>query len=106
MRKLFTSVVVVLTITWAVGLAAFVPTAQAVSLSSGDLIKGSLPAVYYYGADAKRYVFPDVKTYETWYGSDFSSVKTITDTELATIPIGGNVTYRPGESMIKIQSDP
>ncbi len=106
MRKLFTSVVVVLTITWAVGLAAFVPTAQAVSLSSGDLIKGSLPAVYYYGADAKRYVFPDVKTYETWYGSDFSAVKTITDTELATIPIGGNVTYRPGESMVKIQSDP
>ena len=105
MRKLFTSVVVVLTITWAVGLAAFVPTAQAVALSSGDLIKASLPAVYYYGADAKRYVFPDVKTYDTWY-VDFSTVKTITDEELAMIPIGGNVTYRPGVNMIKINTDP
>jgi hypothetical protein len=105
MKKLFTSVVVVLTITWAVGLAAFVPTAQAVALNSGDLIKASLPAVYYYGADAKRYVFPDVKTYQTWY-SNFSSVKTITDTELAMIPIGGNVTYRPGAKMLKINTDP
>jgi hypothetical protein len=105
MRKLFTSAVVVLTIIWAVGLAAFVPTAQAVALNSGDLIKASLPAVYYYGADAKRYVFPDEKTYKTWYG-DFSSVITITDEELAMIQIGGNVTYRPGVKMIKITTDP
>ncbi|MFC1598725.1 beta strand repeat-containing protein [Patescibacteria group bacterium] len=105
LSKLFTITVVVLTITWAVGLAAFVPTAQAVSLTSGDLIKASLPAVYYYGADGSRYVFPNEKTYMTWY-SDFSSVVTVTDDELAAIPIGGNVTYRPGIKMLKIQTDP
>ncbi len=105
LRKIFTWSVVVLTIFWAVGLAAFVPVAQAATLSSGDLIKASLPAVYYYGADGSRYVFPDEKTYMTWY-SDFSTVKTITDGELAAIPIGGNVTYRPGTKMVKITTDP
>lgn len=62
-------------------------------------------AVYYYGADGKRYVFPNDRTYFTWY-SDFSSIVTVTATELAAIPIGGNVTYRPGFKMVKIQTDP
>src|SRR3989338_1021732 len=79
--------------------------ARAASLSPGDLIKASFPAVYYYGGDGKRYVFPNEKTYNTWY-SDFSSVKKITDAELAAVAIGGNVTYRPGVRMIKITSDP
>jgi len=104
-KRIFTVSVVVLTIFWAVGLAAFVPTAQATTVSSGDLIKASLPAVYYYGADGKRYVFPDQKTYMTWY-SDFSGVKTITDGELAAISIGGNVTSKPGVKMVKITTDP
>jgi hypothetical protein len=104
-KRIFTVGVVVLTIFWAVGLAAFVPTAQAVTISSGDLIKASLPAVYYYGADGKRYVFPDQKTYMTWY-PDFSGVKTITDGELAAISIGGNVTSKPGAKMVKITTDP
>lgn len=103
LRKLFTTSVVVMTIFWAVGLAAFVPTAQAAS--SGDLIKASLPAVYYYGADNQRYVFPDQKTYMTWY-DDFSGVVTISDEELAAIPIGGNVTAKPGAKMVKITTDP
>lgn len=80
------------------------PSALA-SISFGDLIKASTPAVYYYGFDGKRYVFPNEKTYKTWY-SDFSAVETITDDELAAIPIAGNVTYRPGMKMIKIQTDP
>lgn len=80
-------------------------TASAATLSAGDLIKASSASVYYYGGDGKRYVFPNEKTYTTWY-SGFSSVKTITDSELAAIAIGGNVTYRPGVKMIKITSDP
>ena len=104
-KKIFTVGVVVLTIFWAIGLAAFVPTAQATTFTSGDLIKASLPAVYYYGADGKRYVFPNEPTYKTWY-ADFSGVKTITDGELATIQIGGNVTDKPGVKMVKITTDP
>lgn len=33
-------------------------------------------------------------------------MKTISESDLAAIQIGGNVTYRPGTRMIKIQSDP
>lgn len=62
-------------------------------------------AVYYCGRDGKRYVFPQARVYDSWY-DDFSAVQTITDVELAAIPIGGNVTYKPGSVMVKIQSDP
>ena len=72
---------------------------------SGTLIKGSLPAVYYCGANGKRYVFVNDKAYFSWY-PDFSTVQIVSDATLANIMIGGNITYRPGSRMIKIQSDP
>lgn len=73
---------------------------------SGSRIKIALSkAVYYCGADGKRYVFPNDKTYYTWY-ANFSGVTTVSDATLASIPLGGNVTYRPGVKMVKIQSDP
>ncbi len=75
-------------------------------LSPGDLIRGeTFPAVYYYAVDGFRYVFPNDKTYFTWY-DDFDDVKWISDSDLTKIQIGGNVTYRPGVKMIKITSDP
>lgn len=98
--------VLVSVIAWSIGLAALLtPIAAVISAESGDLIKASQAAVYYYGADGKRYVFPNQKTYNTWY-PDFSGVITITDEELAAIPIGGNVTYKPGVKMVKITTDP
>ncbi len=105
-RKAFTAAVVAATIAWSISLSAFLAplTAQA-TVMSGSLIKASLPAVYYVGADGKRYVFPNEKTYKTWY-ADFSTVQVITDAQLATYAIGGNVTYRPGIKMVKIQTDP
>lgn len=73
---------------------------------SGDLIRGtSFSAVYYMGADGFRYVFPNDKTYFTWY-SNFDTVKFLSDADLAKIQMGGNVTYKPGSKMIKINSDP
>ncbi len=75
-------------------------------LEAGDLFRGpTFSAVYYYGADGFRYVFPNDKTYFTWY-SDFSNIKWVTDTDLGRIQIGGNVTYKPGVRMIKINTDP
>ncbi len=75
-------------------------------LVSGDLVRGeSFSAVYYLGADGFRYVFPNEKTYYTWY-SDFSTVKQISDDQLGTIQIGGNVTYKPNSKMVKINTDP
>jgi hypothetical protein len=106
LKKVFSSFVSMTTILWSVGgTLAFPNVASAATLNAGDLIKASGPAVYYYAANGKRYVFPNEKTYFTWY-SGFSSVKTITDAELAAIMIGGNVTYRPGVKMVKITTDP
>ncbi|HPN14984.1 MAG TPA: hypothetical protein PLF71_02610 [bacterium] len=82
----------------------FATQAQAATLSPGDLIKASGPAVYYYSQEGKRLVFPNENTYKTWY-TDFSTVKTITDAELAAITMGGNVTYKPGVRLVKIVSD-
>lgn len=87
-----------------------IPKAQALeslsSIESGDLIRGqSFAAVYYMGADGFRYVFPNSKAYFTWY-SDFDDVKFISDADLGMLQIGGNVTYRPGVKMVKIDTDP
>ncbi len=69
------------------------------------LVKASGPAVYYYASDGKRYVFPNENVYYSWF-FNFDDIVTITDEELASIPIGGNVTNRPGIRMIKLQTDP
>lgn len=104
-KRTLTWTVVVTTIAWAMGLSLMIAPLTARAATAGSLIKGSLPAVYYYGADGKRYVFPNEKTYKTWY-ADFSGVQTVTDTELAAIAIGGNATYKPGAKMVKITTDP
>lgn len=102
----------VMTVLLAGTFGAFVSPAHAVTVSSGDLIRGTtFSAVYYMGADGFRYVFPNEKTYKTWYSdangnADFSDVVMISDAELADIQMGGNVTYRPGVKMIKINTDP
>lgn len=62
-------------------------------------------AVYWLGADGKRHVFPNEATYRTWY-RDFSGVITITPAELSALPLGANVTYRPGVRMLKVPSAP
>lgn len=96
----------------ALAFVSIVPSANAETLvdlediEAGDLIRGeSYSAVYYYGLDGFRYVFPNDKNYFTWY-EDFDDVKWISDGDLADIQIGGNVTYKPGVKMIKINSDP
>lgn len=77
------------------------------AFSPGDLIKGEAnQAVYYYAPDGRRYVFPNEKTYFTWY-TDFLKVKVISDSQLGVIPLGlSNVTYRPGYKMVKVTTDP
>ena len=71
----------------------------------GDLETTADSAVYYVGSDGKRYAFPNAQTFFTWY-ADFATVKIVTAAELAALPLGGNVTYRPGTRLVKIVSDP
>lgn len=74
--------------------------------TAGTRIKlATSKAVYYCGADGKRYVFPNDKVYYSWY-PDFSGVTTVTPEVMASLQLGGNVTYRPGVRMVKITTDP
>ncbi|MFZ2804637.1 MAG: Ig-like domain-containing protein [Patescibacteria group bacterium] len=82
-------------------------------LHDGDLIKIpddndastlSDTAVYYYGADGRRYVFPNEKVYYTWY-PDFSKVQVLPIDQMGLIPIAGNVTYKAGSKLVKFQTD-
>lgn len=102
-RKAFTvSLMMVTVLAMSVVVA---PNANAAA-SAGDLIKmDGLSSVYYLGADGKRYVFPNEATYFSWYG-DFSSVKTIPQSELESYPLGKNVTMRPGTKLVKITTNP
>ncbi len=81
----------------------------------GTLVKLACPAkaaadhpckaVYYFGADGKRHAFPNSKVYFTWY-SNFNSVQEVSDTQMASIPLGSNVRYRPGVRMVKFTTLP
>ncbi|MEI7512142.1 MAG: hypothetical protein WCK01_01640 [Candidatus Uhrbacteria bacterium] len=106
LKKVISSFVALTTIAWSVGVGTFaLPSVASAAAMTGDLIKASGPAVYYFAADGKRYVFPNEKTYFSWF-MDFSSVRTISDSELASYMIGGNVTIRPGTNLVKITTDP
>lgn len=96
-KKVLTFAVVLTTIVWSIGVGALALPLAANAVTSGDLIKGSGTAVYYYGADDKRYVFPYQAAYASWYGSTFTGVTTMADADLIAIPFGGNVTVRPGK---------
>jgi plastocyanin len=111
-RSLLSAVGLMTVIGLAFALLSVVPSASATSIvglddiDAGDLVRGeSYSAVYYYGTDGFRYVFPNDKAYFTWY-DNFDDVKWISDSDLSDIQIGGNVTYKPGSKMIKINSDP
>jgi len=75
-----------------------------VFLRENDLIKGSGPAVYWYKA-GKRYAFPNETIYRSWFGTDFSKVLRVPDTQLGGIMLGGNVKAKEGVYLLKIQSD-
>lgn len=107
MNKLRKSLVVgVMVLTVLATSGVFNISAVKASASAGDLIKMSgNAAVYYLGADGKRYVFPNSTVYNSWY-ADFSGVVTIPATELQSYLLGGNVVMRPGTKMVKITTDP
>ncbi|MEK9155352.1 MAG: hypothetical protein AAB839_01765 [Patescibacteria group bacterium] len=60
-------------------------------------------AVYFYGKDGKRHVFPNESVYFTWY-RDFDDVVEVSSNFMASLTIGKNVTYRPGSVLVQFQS--
>ncbi|MEK7655636.1 MAG: hypothetical protein AAB386_03085 [Patescibacteria group bacterium] len=89
------------------GIFGVVQPANAAVIGSNVLIKGSGPAVYWVAENGKRYAFPNIKTFWSWFSSDkFNDVHVINDQELATTPFGGVINYRPGAKLVKVQTSP
>lgn len=110
-KRVVSVAVAAATIAFSVGIAGLIAPSTASAASAGDLVKGSLSTVYYYGYDGMRYTFPNELTYKSWYqtstgAADFSDVTTISDSALANLELEGNVVIRPGSYFIKITSDP
>lgn len=80
----------------------FIPLAR---VASGSLIRGvAESAVWYYARDGKRYLFPNTATFATWY-KDFRNVRMVSDAEVRSLAVGGNVTYKPGSRLLKPRND-
>lgn len=77
------------------------------NVAKSSVIKGTNTTLYWYGADGKRYVFPNEKTYRTWYPYGVCpTITKVSDQDLAKLTIAGTVTYRPGTRLLKIVTDP
>jgi len=86
----------------------------ATSLSTGNLIKtSSSPAIYLYGADAKRHLFPNSDTFWTYYDGSWSSLKhnginveliTVTQEDFDNISLGDMLNVNPGASLVKFDN--
>lgn len=62
-------------------------------------------AVYYIGSDGMRHSFSNAKVYFTWYES-FDGIQIVSASIMSQIPLGKNVTYKPGVKMVKFTTDP
>jgi hypothetical protein len=104
MNKTLLSLILVALI--AAPLTAFGNVASARAASINTAIRGqSKRTVYWYANDGKRYVFPNAATYFTWF-TGIRQCPNISDSELFSIPLAGNVTYRPGAKLVKVTTDP
>ena len=56
-------------------------------------------AVYYIANNGKKYVYPDAKTYFTWY-ANFNKVQRVNTAKLDSYPDGGVMPYRAGVKLI------
>lgn len=75
--------------------------------AAGDHAPGTLLAlagvkdatVYRVGSDGRKYAFPDLKTYQTWY-KNFDGVVRVSMSVLDQYPDGGIMPYRAGIKLI------
>lgn len=82
--------------------------AKAALPNTNNILKSPTRAtLYWYANDGRRYVFPNVQTFYSWFSSnDFKRVITVNDQEMTSLPLGGNVTYRGGAKLVKVTTDP
>jgi len=71
----------------------------------GNLNTQEDSSVYYLGTDGRRHPFPNDRVFASWY-ADWNAVHIISGTDMAIIPLGSPVTYKPGARMVKFTTDP
>jgi len=72
-------------------------------IDTDDPQRPNYSSIYYLGADGRRHAFPDISTYSSW-NCDYPDSHVIRISDLSQIPIGKNITYRPGLHLVKFQS--
>lgn len=73
-------------------------------LPVAGLIRGVSTRAVYLFHNGKRWAFPSERLFRSWY-VNFNAVIVVSDADLATVPLAGNVTYRPGIRLVKLQTD-
>ena len=58
---------------------------------------------YYIGRDGRRHAFPHPSVMDSWYRSGMPPTRTLTMEEIHAIPLGANVTYRPGVKVLQFE---
>lgn len=87
-------------------LSLFLTTIQP-ALADSDLIKTkNSNTIYYLDGRNVRHPFPNLITYQSWYGQNKNNITTITDELLEKYTLGKNITIRPGSYLIKAQTSP
>lgn len=75
------------------------------AITWGQFKTADSSAVYWYShGQRKRYAFPNENVYFSWF-SDFSNITLLTAEEMASIPLGGNVRFKPTAKPVKFVSD-
>ena len=103
MKKFLTYSVVVATIAWSLGISAVLPAAAAYTATDGDIIKTATYSAVYYVYGGKKYLFVNRATFGTWK-DNFDGLKVVSQSDFDSLPLGGNVTARPGVSLVKFDN--
>ena len=92
MKKQFITLGILLAILTAVSVYA-----SNVNILNGDLVKAAGSSAVYYIQGATKRVFPHFNVYHSWgYPTDYSTVKTVTASELAAYTDGNPMPFRDG----------
>ena len=71
----------------------------------GSVIKtADRSSIYYYGSDGYRHAFPNERVYWSWY-DNYDDLHIVTTAFMESLPIGKNVTFRPGSVLVRFTTD-
>ncbi|MDD4996326.1 MAG: hypothetical protein PHW15_02560, partial [Patescibacteria group bacterium] len=96
MNKLKKLIALGTTVSMLLSLVVVMP-ARAVTIADGDLVMTTSSSAVYYIQGAYKRVFPHYNVYLSWgYPSDFSTVKTVSTSELASYTDANPMPFRDG----------